>query len=157
MVCRMNEEDSTTLQEIIFTRPDEEEVFNLIDNTFEIQFRTSDNALKSLFEDLSYKHYKKKNWEAMLRTKFRLNFMKEHLDNSISDILNNNNELAKSVFRIDRQKIIEKVALSKLDIPLSFNNIIYLLNYLEIKDPKIEMLAPINIKTDFKTHLIDIT
>lgn len=197
MVCRMNKEDSTTLQEIKLNRQNDDEIFNLIDNTFEIQFRTtlsegwheidhvlrykcksdwedfieaermlngiyatletSDNALKSLFEDLSYKHYKKKNWEAMLRPKFRLNFMKGHLDNSISDILNKNNELAKSVFRIDRQRIIEKVALSKLDIPLSFNNIIYLLNYLEIKDSKIEMFTPINIKTDFETHLIDIT
>lgn len=193
MVCRMNNEHSTTLQEIKFTKPNEDEVFNLIDNTFEIQFRTtlsegwheidhvlrykcksdwedfieaermlngiyatletSDNALKSLFEDLSYQHYKKQNWEAMLRTKFRLKFIKEHLDDSISEILNNNNELAKSVFRIDRQRIIEKVALSKLDIPLSFNNIIYLLNYLEIKDSEIEGLIPDNIKTDFETYL----
>lgn len=98
MVCRMNKENSTTLDEIKSIITDD--VFNLIDNTFEIQFRTtlsegwheidhvlrykcksdwedfveaermlngiyatletSDNALKSLFEDLSYQHYKKK-------------------------------------------------------------------------------------------------
>ncbi|MDR2652864.1 MAG: RelA/SpoT domain-containing protein [Prevotellaceae bacterium] len=191
MVCRMNKENSTTLNEIKFT--EKEIVFNLIDNTFEIQFRTtlsegwheidhvlrykcksdwedfieaermlngiyatletSDNALKSLFEDLSYQHYKKQNWEAMLRTKFRLKFIKEHLDNDISDILNSNNELAKSIFRIDRQRVIEKVALSKLHMPLSFNNIVYLLNYLEMKNSEIEQLLPINIKSDFETYL----
>lgn len=191
MVCRMNNENSTTLKEIKSIITDE--VFNLIDNTFEIQFRTtlsegwheidhvlrykcksdwedfveaermlngiyatletSDNALKSLFEDLSYQHYKKKNWEAMLRTKFRLKFIKEHLDSYISDILNSNNELAKNIFRIDRQRVIEKVALSKLYIPLSFNNIVYLLNYLEMKNSEIEKLVPINIKTDFEMYL----
>ncbi|GHV27440.1 hypothetical protein FACS1894176_09360 [Bacteroidia bacterium] len=191
MVCRMNNTDSTTLSEIKSVSTDG--VYNLIDNTFEIQFRTtlsegwheidhvlrykcksdwedfieaermlngiyatletSDNALKSLFDDLSYQHYKKQNWEAMLRTKFRLKFIKEHLDSGISAILNSNNELAKSIFRIDRQRIIEKVALSKLHIPLSFNNIVYLLNYLEMKNSEIEKLLPINIKSDFETYL----
>ena len=75
------------------------------------------------------------------------------MDSNISDIFNSNNELAKSAFRIDRQKVIEKVALSKLHIPLSFNNIVYLLNYLEIKNSEIEKLVPINIKTDFETYL----
>ncbi len=191
MVCRMNNENSTTLDEIKSSAIDD--FFYLIDDTFEIQFRTtlsegwheidhvlrykcksdwedfieaermlngiyatletSDNALKSLFEDLSYQHYKKQNWEAMLRTKFRLKFIKEQLDNTICDILDNNKELAKSLFRIDRQKVIEKIALSKLHIPLSFNNLIYLLNYLEMKNPEIEDLQPINIKSDFETYL----
>jgi ppGpp synthetase/RelA/SpoT-type nucleotidyltranferase len=191
MVCRMNSENSTTLNEIKSIVTDD--VFNLIDNTFEIQFRTtlsegwheidhvlrykcksdwedfieaermlngiyatletSDNALKSLFEDLSYQHYKKQSWEAMLRTKFRLKFIKEHLDENICEILNQNNDLAKSIFRIDRQRIIEKVALSKLHIPLSFNNLIYILNYLELQNTDIENLQPINIKSDFETYL----
>lgn len=191
MVCRMNDENSMTLNEIKSSVTDD--VFYLIDETFEIQFRTtlsegwheidhvlrykcqsdwedfieaermlngiyatletSDNALKSLFEDLSYQHYKKQNWEAMLRTKFRLKFINEQLDSNICDILNHNNELAKSVFRIDRQKVIEKVALSKLYIPLSFNNLIYLLNYLEMKNSEIENLQPMNITRDFEIYL----
>lgn len=191
MVCRMKNTDSATLSEIKIIETDT--VYNLIDNTFEIQFRTtlsegwheidhvlrykcksdwedfieaermlngiyatletSDNALKSLFEDLSYQHYKKQNWEAMLRTKFRLKFIKEHLDDNICGILNKNNELAKNIFRIDRQKIIEKVALSKLHIPVSFNNIVYLLNYIELKNAEIDKLQPQNIKSDFELYL----
>ena len=193
MVCRMKETDSTTLNEIksIATNGN----FSLIDNTFEIQFRTtlsegwheidhvlrykcksdwddfieaermlngiyatletSDNVLKSLFDDLSYQHYKKQNWEAMLRTKFRLKFIKEQLDTDICEILNQNTELAKNIFRTDRQKVIEKVALSKLHIPLSFNNLVYLLNYLELKKAEIEKMQPQNIKSDFETYLTD--
>jgi hypothetical protein len=187
----MNETDSNTLNELKLATSDDE--FLLIDNTFEIQFRTtlsegwheidhalrykcksdwedfieaermlngiyatletSDNALKSLFEDLSYQHYKRQSWEAMLRTKFRLKFIKEHLDEAICKILNQNNDLAKSIFRIDREKIISKIALSKLHIPLSFSNLIYFLNYIELKNPEIENLQPQNIKSDLETYL----
>lgn len=191
MICRMNDTDSHTLNELKLATTDNE--FSLIDNTFEIQFRTtlsegwheidhvlrykcksdwkdfieaermlngiyatletSDNALKSLFEDLSYQHYKKQNWEAMLRTKFRLKFIKEHLDEDICEILNQNNDLAKNIFRIDREKTISKIALSKLHIPLSFSNLIYFLNYIELKNPEIENLQPQNIKSDLETYL----
>lgn len=191
MICSMNDADSDTLNELKLTVKDE--VFSLIDNTFEIQFRTtlsegwheidhvlrykcqsdwddfieaermlngiyatletSDNALKSLFEDLSYQHYKKQNWEAMLRTKFRLKFIKEQLDNSICEILNNNNELAKSIFKTDRQDVIKQIALSKLHIPLSFNNIVYLLNYLKLKNRDLEGLQPQIIKSEFEMYL----
>jgi ppGpp synthetase/RelA/SpoT-type nucleotidyltranferase len=192
LVCRMNEIDTKTLQELSSVN-NSDVIYSLVDNTFEIQFRTtlsegwheidhvlrykcksdwddfleewrmlngiyatletSDNALKSLFDSLSYQHYKKQNWEAMLRTKFRLKFIKEQLDENICNVINQNTEIAKSIFRIDRQKVIEKVALSRLHIPLSFNNIVYLLNYLEIKNPEIEKLQPINIKSDFEAYL----
>lgn len=36
---------------------------------------TSDQALKSLFDNVAYHHYKRKNWEAMLRNKLRLRFL----------------------------------------------------------------------------------
>ncbi len=191
MVCSMNETDSNTLKDLQTAATDG--VYSLVDNTFEIQFRTtlsegwheidhvlrykcqsdwdefveaermlngiyatletSDNALKSLFEDLSYQHYRRRNWEAMLRTKFRIKFTKECLNTDICKILNDNNELAKSVFKIDRQEIIKQIARSKLHIPLSFNNIIYLLNYLKFNNPDLEDLQPEIIKSDFEIYL----
>ena len=191
MICRMNFENSETLNEVISDEIDE--AYLLIDNTFEIQFRTtlsegwyeidhvlrykcqsdwndfvekermlngiyatletSDNTLKSLFDDLAYQHYKKENWEAMLRTKFRLRFDKEPLDKNICDILNKDKELAKQIFRTDRQELISKIAFSQLHIPISFSNIIYLVNYLMIKNSEIEELVPLNIKGDFDMYL----
>ncbi|MDR2937524.1 MAG: hypothetical protein LBU92_01120 [Prevotellaceae bacterium] len=191
LVCRMTDTDSKTLQELSYSNNGD--IYSLIDNTFEIQLRTtlsegwheidhvlrykcksdwddfldewrmlngiyatletSDSALKSLFDDLSYKHYKNHNWEAMLRTKFRLKITKEPLDNRICDILNSDNELAKQIFRVDRQGFIERVALSKLHIPISFNNLIYTLNYLKINNSAIEKLLPQIIKTDFDEYL----
>ncbi|SEA19583.1 hypothetical protein SAMN05216331_1252 [Porphyromonadaceae bacterium KH3R12] len=45
------------------------------------------------------------------------------------------------------------MALSKLHIPLSFNNIVYLLNYLKFKNSDLEDLQPQIIKSDFEMYL----
>ncbi len=192
LVCRMEDNNSKILKELISSEG-EDDIYSLIDDTFEIQFRTtlsegwhevdhvlrykcqkdwddfleewrmlngiyatletSDKVLKSLFDDLSYQHYKRQNWEAMLRTKFRLKFNKEPLHKNICDILNQDKELAKRVFRTDRKELMEQIALSKLHIPLSFNNIIYLLNYLGLNNSEIEKLQPQIITSDFETYL----
>ncbi|MBN1184992.1 MAG: hypothetical protein JXB49_22090 [Bacteroidales bacterium] len=191
LICRMNIDDSQILKEL--TTFGDYDRYSLIDNTFEIQFRTtlsegwheiehvlrykcksdwdeyidqsrmlngiyatletSDKAMKALFDELSYQHYKMNNWEAMLRTKFRLKFIKEQLDETICDLLNRHNDLAKDIFRTDREELLREFALSKLHIPLSFNNLIFLANYLKIKNPDISSLIPQAIKSDFDTYL----
>jgi len=191
LICRIPSEETKIFHDSIQISCSD--ICALLDNTFEIQFRTtlsegwhevdhvlrykckedwadfleesrmlngiyatletSDNALKSLFDDLAYQHLKKQNWEALLRTKYRLKFIKQELDKEICEILNQDKDLAKNIFKIDRQRLIEQVASSKLHIPLSFNNMIYLLNYLELKNSAIEKLLPQPIKTHFDTYL----
>jgi ppGpp synthetase/RelA/SpoT-type nucleotidyltranferase len=190
LVCRMNKDDTSFLNEI---KANNDDIYPLIDNTFEIQFRTTfsegwheidhvlrykcrsdwedfleesrmlngiyatleicDKALKSLFDDLSYQHYKKQNWEAMLRTKFHLKFIKEPLDNNICEIINRNKDLAKGIFRIDRENVIKKISQSNLDFPLSFNNLVYFLNFIELKNPEIEHLLPQPLEIRFRNYL----
>ncbi len=189
LVCRMDDTNSSTLKELMAI----DGRYSLVDNTFEIQFRTtlsegwheidhvlryksksdwedyveeermlngiyailetSDRTLRSLFDDLSHQHYKKRNWEAMLRTKFRLRFIKEPLNKELCEILNKANELAKNIFRIDRESVIKKISLSKIDIPLSFNNLVYLLNIIELKNDEIEQLLPQTLKDRFQNNL----
>jgi putative GTP pyrophosphokinase len=128
--------------------PEEDRMFNGIFASLE----TSDRALKALFDDLAYNHYKQKNWEAMLRMKFRLNFEKKGLKSSIVDLLTQNNEIAKKVFRFKRIELLEKIANSGLYLPVSFNNIIYLINYMHIKNPILIELTPGFMLEEFKTN-----
>ena len=189
LVCRMNTKDNQIFKEIklLDTR------LSLIDNTFEIQFRTTlsegwhevdhslrykckkdweryfeedrmlngifasletnDRALKALFDDLSYNHYKHKNWEAMIRMKYRLNFEKGQLSATIADIFNANNDLAKKVFRYNRIELLDNIANSGLYMKISFDNIVFLINYLSIKNSKITDITP-SILTDEFNSLI---
>ncbi len=88
----------------------------------------SDWALVQLFEELSYNHYKRKNWELMLKSKYRIKILaNETLDPRILSVFDRDKEVAKQFFKASRKTLIKE--LLKLDHPhLSYNLIIRLMN-----------------------------
>lgn len=117
---------------------------------------TSDQALKGLFEDISYHHYKQKNWEGMLRNKFRLRFKMENLHPEICKAFNHNNDLAKSIFKTDRQKVLRAYIDSDMIMQMSMNNLVFLINYMKLHDKKLDALTPQILKDDFETYFENI-
>lgn len=88
----------------------------------------SDWSLVQLFEQLSYNHYKNRNWELMLKSKFRI-----HMDDSselhpdILAVFDKNKEIAKQLFKCSRKKLIRE--LLKTDAPQpTYNLIVKILN-----------------------------
>tara|TARA_R110000751_G_scaffold94197_1_gene183829 strand:- start:2309 stop:3196 length:888 start_codon:yes stop_codon:yes gene_type:complete len=108
---------------------------------------TNDIALKNLFQELSYRHFKSKNWEALLRNKFRLQFQMSNLRTELIDILNNDNSIGKHILKIDRTSFLLKISELDLSLPVNFNNLLYLLNVMEIKNEKILEETPQILKT----------
>lgn len=90
---------------------------------------TNDRALKALFDDMAYNHYKASNWQGMIRMKFRLHFKNNEF--ALYHVINENRKLAKKIFRYDRSLLLNKIALSGLSLPITFDNIVYLIIYLE--------------------------
>lgn len=103
---------------------------------------TSEWTMLKIFEDLSYSHYKRCNWDAMLRHKFRLKIDESDLSAEIKHAFNNDNSLAKKFFRIDRKNLINSLRNSNFFLPLTLNNIIFFYNIIDIKDESIMMLTP---------------
>lgn len=189
MVCRMPDEQNGIFQELSIASKD----YELIDNTFEIQFRTTlsegwhevdhlmrykckpdwtdlteesrmlngiyatletnDQALKALFADISYHHYKAKKWEAMLRNKLRLRFNLENLDGEIVNQLNGNPELGKKLFKLNRNRMINDYINSTLSFPTTFDNWMFFINYTFLKDEFILSKTPDFLMEDFKLVL----
>lgn len=189
MVCALPDQQKEIIEEVRQTNP----IYQICDDTFEIQFRTmlsegwheidhalrykskkeweqlndesrmfngiyatletSDRATKQLFDELAYKHYKRKNWEAMIRTKFRLHFVHEPLDVQLINILNEKPSLAKDLYKYERKSFLKKIILSGLRMKVSFDNMVYALNYLKFNDPDISKLLPENLKIDFDSRL----
>jgi ppGpp synthetase/RelA/SpoT-type nucleotidyltranferase len=185
MICRMPEYESSIFKEIQTSNPQ----YQLIDNTFEIQFRTTlsegwhevdhlmrykckldweplptegrmlngiyatletnDQALKALFDDISYHHYKAKKWEAMLRNKLRLRFLLKGLDEEIVNYLNKNPEVGKKIFKLNRNKILKNYIDSTLLFPVTFDNWIYFINYCFLKDDYITSKTSEILKDEF--------
>ncbi|HAM99285.1 MAG TPA: GTP pyrophosphokinase [Marinilabiliales bacterium] len=186
MICRMPEYETRIFEEMKPNNPQ----FELIDNTFEIQFRTTlsegwhevdhlmrykckpdwepltaegrmlngiyatletnDQALKALFDDISYQHYKSKKWEAMLRNKLRLRFLLKGLDTEIIEYLNANQEVGKKIFKLNRNKILKTYIDSTLAFPTTFDNWMYFINHCFLKDEFITSKTQPILKDEFE-------
>lgn len=108
----------------------------------------NDLAMKSLFSELAYQHFKEKNWEAMLRNKYRLKFQSTNLKSELRQILNDDPNIAKQILKADRANVINEISKFEISFPINFNNIIYFINLIELKNDKITNLTPSLIKNN---------
>lgn len=186
MICRMPDYETDVFEEMKPNNPQ----YKFIDNTFEIQFRTTlsegwhevdhlmrykckpdweslttegrmlngiyatletnDQTLKALFDDISYQHYKAKKWEAMLRNKLRLRFLLKGLDAEIINYLNENSEVGKKLFKLNRNKILKTYIESTLSFPVTFDNWMYFINHCFLKDEYIISKTHSILKDEFE-------
>lgn len=116
---------------------------------------TSDHTLISLFENIAYQHYKNHNWAGMLRNKFRLRFELTDLNPKISGLFDKEESIAKSIFRIERCVIIKKIIESKIKMRITFDNIVFLCNYLNLKNDYLFDLTPNILKDDFNFYFAE--
>lgn len=114
---------------------------------------TNDIALKNLFNELAYKHFKSKNWEGLLRNKFRLKFQLISLKEPIKKILDEDSEIGKALFKMERESSLMKLYEIDLSLPVNMNNLILLLNGLIIKNEKLLELTPDIILQEIKEEL----
>ncbi|WP_338660654.1 RelA/SpoT domain-containing protein [Pseudomonas bubulae] len=110
---------------------------------------TSDWSMLKVLEDLAYRHYKQSEWTQMLRAKFRLR-SNGTINPEITSVLDENIDVGKSIYRVDRKKVMEKLSNKKISIPITPDNIVYLCNYFFIKSEKITALTPTPILDIFE-------
>lgn len=103
---------------------------------------TNDIALKNLFTELAYKHFKSKNWEGLIRNKFRLRFQLVPLKEEIIQILNEDLTIGKDLFKLNREASLMKLYDIDLSLPVNMNNLILLLNGLLIKNERLLAVTP---------------
>jgi len=122
-------------------------------NGIHATLETSDHTLFNLFEEIAYQHYKNKNWMGMLRNKYRLRFDIEPLSEEITTLLNHNRTLAKKLYKVNRNDIIYQLIQNQMGFHITFNNIIYLINYLSIKNKSISQITPQEILNEFQNKI----
>lgn len=113
---------------------------------------TSDYTLKNLFEDISYKQYKIKDYQGMIRNKFRLRFLLDDLSEDLKNILSKDEKIAKGIFKIDRKDLLGKLMDSKLRFPITFNNICFFCNFLYLQNEDIAKITPSILIDDFNYY-----
>ncbi len=96
-----------------------------------------DSSMNKIFYDLSLSSYKKKSWDVMLRNKFRIRFSDDSLSIKMRSFLDSNPRFAKSLFNMERNEFMIKLLESRIDLPLTFDNVVLLSNRLCIKERSI--------------------
>ena len=101
---------------------------------------TSEYAILSLFEQLSHRHYKSKNIEAMLRTKFRLRLASDRISDELVKLLSD--EIVKKIFKLDRMDFLTYLLNSEIFVPLTMDNLIYIINHRFVENGEILKAMP---------------
>lgn len=102
---------------------------------------TADWSMMKVFEELAYRHYKSEEWEQMLRTKFRMRFLGS-LKSEIKTYFTDNHDCIKFIFQITRIKLIKTITEKNIELPINYDNIVYIINFYYLKDEMLTELCP---------------
>ncbi|MGK5048587.1 hypothetical protein ACQ4WP_22240 [Janthinobacterium sp. GB4P2] len=102
---------------------------------------TAEWSMRKIFDDLAYKQYKARKWDAMLHSSLRMRITLP-LTVSVEKHLDENKDVARKVIRIKRAEVF--YALYKLAprIPLTADNLVFIWNRISIKDERLTELTP---------------
>lgn len=114
---------------------------------------TSDWSILSIFENLSFSHYKSKNWSAMMRNKFRLRFSESELDKNIEKVINDNKDISKQLFKsVDREDLLKKMLNDRIRVPLTLSNLVFIINAYYLNSETLKNMAPSYILNNKKLY-----
>lgn len=109
---------------------------------------SSEWSMLTLFDRLSYSQYKNKAWNSMLRNKMRVRFADKGLSEELCNYLLDNNDIAKSLYRANRTKILKLVMEKNFSYPLTYDTVLHLINHILVKDKKLANFEDEILKRD---------
>lgn len=121
-------------------------------NSIVASLENCDWMMLKIFEELSWRHYKAKNWEPMLRTKFRLRIENNPIDEKIKKILDGDQSFTKELFRINRKAFLKTLHKCNENFPLTINFIIFVANWYFLKNEDINTIIPLPYKSIFNNE-----
>ena len=103
---------------------------------------TAEWNMKAIFADMARHNFQHSDYTAMLRNKFHLRFKSESLSESLNNYLIGNKHLAEAALNVDRLIVICTLLTHKADFDLTYDNLFYLINRIEMMDPAIVAMEP---------------
>ncbi len=103
---------------------------------------TNEWTMIRILEEVAYKHYKQRNWESMLRQKLRLRIHDFELGEDLKRLFDNDVDLAKKFFRVDREELISQLYSKGFSYPLNIKNLVWFANAIFIQDQRVFETTP---------------
>ena len=113
---------------------------------------TSEWSMKKIFEDLAYRHYKSRNWDAMLHSVFRMRAI-ANLSSELEALFKSDYKIGKEALRINRGQLFQNLNSLAPKIPLTIDNLVYLWNHYSLKNSDIERITPGILLENFSANL----
>lgn len=107
---------------------------------------TSEWNMKVLFDDMAYRNLRQGNYRAMLRNKLRLRIKGDDFSPAISQLLHTHPEIAEKAYDVDRMIILLTMLNHSIPLKLTYDNLLFLMNRIEMNDPLLLSLEPTDIK-----------
>ena len=89
---------------------------------------TCDWAMVKLFSDLAHDNYKRGQWDDMIRNKFRVKMKDGKLSENIKVLFDEDHEVAKAIYRYDREQLMDILYNMRFNFPLTADIIVQLIN-----------------------------
>lgn len=104
---------------------------------------TTESSMRSVFDSMAYKNFRKRDWTAMMRNKLCIRFDDNQLSGNLCQLMDKNDaQLGKEVFRFPRAELFP--ALQKLPgrLPRKMDNLVFLINRLTCHREDVLLLEP---------------
>ena len=97
-------------------------------------------GMKALFHEMAYRNYQQGNYKAMLRNKMRIRLADTDFSPAVSKYLKENTNVAKNFLATDRVILVLTLLNMEQSMRLTYDNILFLANKIEINDKGLEEL-----------------
>lgn len=104
---------------------------------------TTESSMRSVFDSMAYKNFRKRDWTAMMRNKLCIRFDDNQLSGNLCQLMGKNDaQLGKEVFKFPRTELFP--ALQKLPgrLPRKMDNLVFLINRLTCHREDVLLLEP---------------
>ena len=110
---------------------------------------TAEWNMKSLFDQMARVNYQNKNYRAMLRNKMHLRIKGEDLSPEVHEFLLQNHHVAESILNTDRFVVILTLLNHQKPIELTYDNLLFLINRIEMNNQELKEMEPENTRKMF--------
>ena len=100
--------------------------------------------MKSLFDQMARTNFQNKNYRAMLRNKMHLRIKGEDFSTNIKEYLLQHPHVAESILNTDRFVIILTLLNHQKSIELTYDNLFFLINRIEMNNQELREMEPEN-------------
>lgn len=112
---------------------------------------TCDWSILNIFDELSHRKYREKDWDAMLKNKFRIHVLEEPLSRELSELLSTRSTLAYELYQIERSALLDFLSDNRfVGMPLTLDNLVFLTNELFMHHEDIRALADPKLLRDIE-------